>query len=60
MSTKITIKRFVLKVQTHDKFKVFGDFKNEQKMYEMFFDMLKYVYSESLFSTLYIEMKHKC
>ena len=25
----------------------------------MFFDMLKYVYSESVFNTLYIEKKHK-
>ena len=30
-------------------------------MYEvMFFGMLKYVYTESVFSTLYIEIKHKC
>ena len=30
-------------------------------MYEvMSFDMLKYVYSESVFNTLYIEIKHKC
>ena len=30
-------------------------------MYEvMFFDMKKYVYSESLFNTLCIEKKHKC
>ena len=29
-------------------------------MYEvMFFDMWKYVYSESIFNTLYIEIKHK-
>ena len=26
----------------------------------MFFDMEKYVYSESVFNTLYIEIKHKC
>ena len=25
----------------------------------MFFDILKYVYSESVFNTLYIEIKHK-
>ena len=35
--------------------------KNKQKVYEvMFFDMQKYVYSESVFNTLYIEIKHKC
>ena len=29
-------------------------------MYEvMFFDMLKHVYSESVFNTLYVEIKHK-
>ena len=26
----------------------------------MFFDTQKYVYSESAFNTLYIEIKHKC
>ena len=26
----------------------------------MFFDMLKFVYSESVFNTVYIEVKHKC
>ena len=37
------------------------DFKNKQKVYEvMFFDTWKYVYSESVFNTLYIEIKHQC
>ena len=26
----------------------------------MFFDMQKYIYSESLFNALYIEREHKC
>ena len=26
----------------------------------MFFEMYRYVYSESVFNTLYIEIKHKC
>ena len=39
----------------------FGDLKNTQKVYEvMFFDMWKYVYSESLFNALYNETKQKC
>ena len=44
-----------------DTLKAFDDFKNKQIVYEvMFFDRLKYVYSESGFNVLYIEMKHKC
>ena len=32
-----------------------------KKVYEvMFLNMQKYVYSETLFNTLYIEIKHKC
>ena len=35
--------------------------KASRKVYEvMFFDMLKCVLSESVFNTLYIEIKHKC
>ena len=35
--------------------------KTSKKVYEvMFFDRLKYVYSESGFNALYIEIKHKC
>ena len=34
--------------------------KTSKKVYEvMFFDMQKYIYSESVFNTLYIETKHK-
>ena len=40
-----------------DTLKAFNDFK---KYEVMFFDMYKYIYSESLFSTLYVEIKHKC
>ena len=44
-----------------DTLKAFDDFKNKQIVYEvMFFDRLKYVYSESGFNALYIEIKHKC
>ena len=43
-----------------DALKAFHNFKNNQKEYEaIFFDMQKYVYSESVFITLYIEIKHK-
>ena len=35
--------------------------KTRKKLYEVtFFDIWKYVYSESVFDTLYIEIKHKC
>ena len=35
--------------------------KTSKKVYEvMFFDMLMYVYSESVLDTLYIVIKHKC
>ena len=35
--------------------------KTSNKVHEaMFFDMSKYVYSESLFNKLYFEIKHKC
>ena len=35
--------------------------KTSKKVYEvMFFDMLKYVYSVSVFNALYIEIKQKC
>ena len=35
-------------------------YKQATKMYEvMFFDMQKYVYSESVFNTIYIEIKRK-
>ena len=41
--------------------KVFDNLKNKQKVYAViFFDMQKCVYSESLFNTLYTEIKHKC
>ena len=41
--------------------KAFDDFKNKQKANEvMVFDMLKYTYSDSLFNTLYINIKYKC
>ena len=44
----------------NDTLKAFEDSKNKRKMYEvMFFDMSKYEYSESVFNTLYIEIKHK-
>ena len=37
------------------------DFKNNKKMPEvMFLGMWKYLYSESVLSTLYIKIKHKC
>ena len=40
-----------------DTLKVFNDFK-AKKCYEvMFFDMQKYLYSESVFNTLYNEIK---
>ena len=36
-------------------------FKTSKKVYEvMFFDMLKYVYSESVFNPLHIEIKYIC
>ena len=35
--------------------------KTSKKVYEvMFFNIWNYFYSESIFSTLYIEIKHKC
>ena len=40
--------------------KAFDDFKNKQIVYEVvFFEMQKYVFSESVSNTLYIEIKHK-
>ena len=45
--------------QIVDTLKASGDFKNKQQKCIMFFDMLKYVYSESVFNTLYIDIKHK-
>ena len=40
---------------------IFTTLKTSKKAYEvMFFDRLKYMYSENLFSILYIEMKDKC
>ena len=43
-----------------DTMKVFNDFKNKEKLYKvMFFHMSKYIYSESVFNILYIEIKHK-
>ena len=43
-----------------DTLKAFVNFRNKQQVYEvMFFDMKKYVYSEIVFNTLYIEIKHK-
>ena len=42
-----------------DTLKIFNDFK-AKKCYEvMFFDMQKYLYSESVFNTLYNEIKQK-
>ena len=42
-----------------DTVKAFREFKKTNKVYEvMFFDMSKYLYLESLFSTLYIEINH--
>ena len=45
-----------------DTLKAVDDFKNkEKKIYEaMFFDMFKYIYSESVFNTPYIKIKSKC
>ena len=45
-----------------DTLKAFDDFKKQAtKVYkEMLFDMQKYIYSESLLNTLYIEIKSKC
>ena len=42
--------------------KIFNDFKNKQKKVckVLFFDVWKYVYSESIFNILYTEIKHKC
>ena len=43
-----------------DTLKAFDDFKTSKNVYEvMFFDMKKYVYSESVFNTLCIEIKQK-
>ena len=43
-----------------DTLKAFDKFKNKQKsVWSIFFDIWKYVYSESVFNTLYIEIKHK-
>ena len=53
-SAKVEIHKDYLRMDTP---KAFDDF----KAYEvMFFDMQKYVYSESVFNTSYIEIKHKC
>ena len=42
-------------------FLLFFCFFHKEKVCEvMFFDMKKYVYSESVFNIPYIEMKHKC
>ena len=39
----------------------FDDFKNKKKVYEvMFFDTQKYVRSDIVFNTLYIEIRDKC
>ena len=43
-----------------DTMKVFNNFKNKQQEYEVIFvSIIKCVYSESVFKTLYIEIKHK-
>ena len=43
-----------------DIMKAFINFRNKQQVYEVIlFDMQKYVYSENVFNTLYIEIKHK-
>ena len=43
-----------------DIMKAFVNFRNKQQVYEVIlFDMQKYVYSENVFNTLYIEIKHK-
>ena len=43
-----------------DTLKAFVNFRNKQQVYEVIlFDMQKYVYSENVFNTLYIEIKHK-
>ena len=40
--------------------KAFDDVKTSKKEYEvMCFDVQKYTYSESVFNTLYIEVKHR-
>ena len=48
--------------QFEDMLKAFNDFKNKQqkRTKKLFFDMYKYIYSESLFDTLYNAIKHKC
>ena len=42
--------------------KAFDGFKSKQQKCKkcMFFDMEKYIYSESLLNAPYIEIKHKC
>ena len=43
-----------------DTMKVFNNFKNKQQEYEVIFvSIIKCVYSESVFNTLYIEIKQK-
>ena len=51
---------YVLRI--NDILKAFDNFKNKQKsVWSNVFDMWKkYIYSENLFNTLYIEIKHKC
>ena len=58
---KICSNRTKLLLIAKDTVKAFNDFKNkQQKVYEgMLFDMQQYVYFESIFKALYIEIKHK-
>ena len=44
-----------------DTMKAFDNFKNKQEsVWSNVFDILKYIYSESVFNALYIEIKHNC
>ena len=46
--------------QLKDTLKVFGDFKNKEKgVWSNVFDKQQDIYSESVFNTLYSEIKHK-
>ena len=58
--TTAPLKKCSPKLRTNT-LKAFNNFKNKRKsVLSNVFDMLKYVYSENVFNTLYIEIKHKC
>ena len=60
LSSLLTLFKICLQVWLKNLKDTLKAFEQAAKEYEvMFFDMLKYGFSESVFNTLYIEIKHK-